>query len=101
MQVRRGHLTIARRRIGGADLACLFIRPRPGSDVASVGVVSGTGAPGMRLTGRLRYFLSGVAYPDLAVIGPEMLAEGVVGVRVAGFFGQDWSVEAGDIAWRE
>ena len=86
--------------IDGTDLACLFIRPRPGSDIASVGVVTGTGGPGMRLTGRLRYFLSGVAYPDLIVIGPEMLATGSAGVRVAGFFGQDWSVENGDLAWR-
>jgi hypothetical protein len=101
VEVRRGHLSIADRRIDGSDLACLFLRPRPGSDVASVGVVTGTGAPGMRLTGRLRYFLSGVAYPDLIVIGPEMLAAGSAGVRVAGFFGQDWSVEEGDLAWRD
>lgn len=55
----------------------------------------------MRLTDRLAYFVSGVAYPDCIVIGPEMLIEGSRGVRVAGFFGLDWSVTSGEFAWRE
>ncbi|MHC4081876.1 MAG: carboxylesterase family protein [Planctomycetota bacterium] len=100
VQVRRGLIRIGQRQIGGDDLACLFIRPRPGSDFACVGAVSGSGLAGMRLTDRLPYFVSGVAYPDCTVIGPEMLSEGSAGVRVAGFFGLDWSVETGDFAWR-
>jgi poly(3-hydroxybutyrate) depolymerase len=100
VQVGRGSIRIGPRRIGGDDLACLFIRPRPGSDTACVGAVSGSGLVGMRLTDRLPYFVSGVAYPDCTVIGPEMLSEGSAGVRVAGFFGLDWSVETGDFAWR-
>jgi poly(3-hydroxybutyrate) depolymerase len=100
VSVRRGEVRIGDRALHRDDLACLFIRPRPGSDVASVGVVSGSGPAGMRLTDRLPYFVSGVAYPDCTVIGPEMLAEGSAGVRAAGFFGLDWSVEAGDFAWR-
>jgi hypothetical protein len=100
MQVRRGSIRIGERRIDRGDLACLFIRPRPGSDTACVGAVSGSGLGGMRLTDRLPYFVSGVAYPDCTVIGPEMLSDGSAGVRVAGFFGLDWSVETGDFAWR-
>jgi hypothetical protein len=100
VQVRRGSIGIGARRIDRDDLACLFIRPRPGSDTASVGVVCGSGPAGMRLTDRLPYFVSGVAYPDCTVIGPEMLSEGSTGVLAAGFFGLDWSVDAGDFAWR-
>ncbi|MHC5024122.1 MAG: carboxylesterase family protein [Planctomycetota bacterium] len=101
VQVTRGRAEIGGRSIAGDDLACLFLRPRPGSDVACVGVVSGTGLVGMRLADRLPYFVSGVAYPDCTIIDPSMLTGGAAGVRVAGFFGNDWSVEAGDFAWRE
>jgi len=101
VQVRAGFVTIGDRKIEGDDLACLAIRPRPGSDRALVGVVGGTGAAGMRLTDRLPYFVSGVAYPDCIVMGPDILTEGVDGVRVAGFFGIDWGVESGEFAWRD
>jgi hypothetical protein len=100
VQVRRGSIRIGEKTVDGDDLACLFIRPRPESDIACVGAVSGAGLAGMRLTDRLPYFVSGVAYPDCTVIGPEMLSAGSAGVRVAGFFGLDWSVETGDFAWR-
>ena len=86
-------------RIAGDDLACLFIQPRSGSDLALVGVIGGTGIRGMRLTDRLPYFQSGVAYPDCIVLGSDVLARGIDGVRVAGFFGGDWSVTRGDFAW--
>ena len=36
MQVRRGQVKFGPRTVSGDDLACLFIRPRPGSDGASV-----------------------------------------------------------------
>lgn len=99
VQVRRNEVRIGERALSGNDLACLFLRPRPGSSTACVAVVSGTGVAGMKLTDRLNYFLSGVEYPDCTVIGPEMLREGVKGVRAAGFFGNDWSVDQGDFAW--
>ena len=68
----------------------------PGSDLASVGVVSGTGLNGMRLIDRWPYFMSGVAYPDLVVTSSETLTKGNAGIRFAGFFGPDWSMESGD-----
>ncbi len=85
----------------GDGLGCLFIRPRPGSDTACVGVVSGSGVAGMRLTDRLPYFVSCVAYPDCVVLGADVLTHGSAGVQAAGFFGVDWSVEAGEFGWGE
>jgi hypothetical protein len=87
-------------RLTGSDLGCLFLRPRPGSARASVGVVGGTGVVGVRVTDRLPYFVSGVGYPDLLVLGPDALERGTEGVRVAGFFGNDWSVARGEFVWR-
>ncbi len=96
VQVQRGCIRIGDREQTGDDLACLFLRPRPGSDRACVGVVTGSGLAGMRLTDRLPHFVSGVAYPDCIVMGPEVLTKGAAGVRVAGFFGLDWGVTSGE-----
>lgn len=101
VQVSRTGVKIGARAISGDDLACLFVRPRPGSQIASVAVVSGTGLPGARLTERVPYFLAGVAFPDCTVFGADTLRDEAKGVRAAGFFGNDWSVEKGDFAWRE
>lgn len=101
VQVRRGAVRIGDREQRGENLACLFCRPRPGSDIASVAVISGSGIIGLKLTDRVPYFMAGVAYPDCTVFGPETLSNGYEGVRVAGYFGNDWSVEKGEFAWRE
>ncbi len=100
VQVQRGSVRIGEREVMGGNLACLFIRPRPNSDTACVGVVSGTGIVGMKLTDRLPYFLSGVGFPDCIVLGSETLSQGSAGIRVAGYFGLDWSVTTGEFAWR-
>jgi hypothetical protein len=100
VQVRRGAVRIGEREEKGDGLGCLFLRPRPGSDRALVGVVSGSGLTGMRLTDRLSYFISGVGYPDCLVLGPEVLAGGNDGVHAAGFFGNDWGVKSGEWVWK-
>jgi poly(3-hydroxybutyrate) depolymerase len=100
VQVKRGSVTIDDRKEAGEDLACLFVRPRPGSHTASVGVVGGTGLSGMRLTDRMPYFVSGVAYPDCIVVDAQSLTKGINGVRVAGFFGNNWRVPEGDFVWK-
>jgi pimeloyl-ACP methyl ester carboxylesterase len=100
VQVKRGEVQVGDKKETGDDLATLFVRPRPGSNKASVGVISGTGLPGMRLTERMPYFVSGVAYPDCMILGPDALTKGVEGVRMAGFFGNDWSVTAGEFVWK-
>ena len=99
VQVRRGGVTIGDKKLPGDDAACFFLRPRPGSEVASVGVVAGSGLVGMKLTDRVSYFVSGVGMPDCLVLGPEMLTEGPAGVRAAGYFGTDWTVESGEFVW--
>ncbi|MBM3213395.1 alpha/beta hydrolase [Candidatus Poribacteria bacterium] len=101
VRVTRGSVAIGDRAVQGDDLACLFVYPRADSDTASVGVVSGTGIVGSRLTDRLPYFLSGVGYADVTVMGSETLTEPTAGVRVTGFFGNDWSVERGEFVWRD
>jgi pimeloyl-ACP methyl ester carboxylesterase len=99
VQVYRGGVDVGERKLAGEDLACLFLRPRPGSERACVGVVSGSGLVGLRLTDRLPYFVSGVAYPDCLILTPMVLSRGSEGVRLAGFFGANWSVASGEWVW--
>jgi pimeloyl-ACP methyl ester carboxylesterase len=99
VQVMRGKVRIDDREEKGNDLACLLIRPRPGSDLASVGVVAGTGLIGMRLTDRLPVFSSGIAWPDCVVLSPDCLKRSGAGIRAAGFFGLDWTVKGGEFAF--
>jgi len=100
VQVRRGRVTVGDRAAMGDDLACLFVRPRPGSDHALVAAVAGSGLPGLRLTERLPYFQSGVGYPDCLVLGADSLTRGSEGVRAVGFFGIDWGIASGEFVWR-
>lgn len=101
VQVRRGAVHVGARAELGDDLGCLFVYPRRGSNHAVIGVVSGTGLVGMHCTNRLRYFVSGVAYPDLVIFDAGVLRDGERAVRAAGFFGLDWQIESGEIVWRD
>jgi hypothetical protein len=40
--------------------------------------------------------MSGVGLPDWCIIGPEVLKQGVRGVRAAGYFANDWSISSTD-----
>ncbi|MHB8077729.1 MAG: prolyl oligopeptidase family serine peptidase [Candidatus Krumholzibacteriia bacterium] len=101
VQVGRGAVRIGGRRLAGHDLACLFVRPRPGSSVACVAVVAGTGPAGRRLTDTLPYLQAGFSLPDCCVLSPRILSDGGLGIRAAGFFGDDWSVGKGEFLWQE
>ena len=101
VQITRDGVRIGDRGIISDDLACLLVYPRPDSDAALVGVVAGTGLTGMRVTDRLPYFVSGVAYPDCIVIDADALETGTAGVHAAGFFGNDWTIGQGEFAFRD
>ena len=99
VQVHRGQLRIGNRDWTGEDMGCLFLQPHPRDPEALVGVVAGSGKPGMRVMERMPYFISGAGFPDCLVVGAELPAKGVNGLRAAGFFGPDWQVETGDFVW--
>jgi hypothetical protein len=101
VQLRGDGVWIERRPELGEVLACVFVRPRRGSDTAVVGVVGGNDIAGMRATDRLPYFVNGTAFPDLLLFGANSLTEGNADVRAAGFFGRVWTVDPGEIVWRD
>jgi len=101
VQAHRGRLRVGDRELAGEDLGCLFLQPHPRDENALVGVVGGSGMAGMRVTERMPYFTSGSGFPDCLIIGAELPAKGINGVRGAGFFGQDWQVGTGEFVWGE
>jgi pimeloyl-ACP methyl ester carboxylesterase len=100
LRVDRRGITIGERRVDGPDLALLAVYPRRGSDVASVGIIAGTGLEGCRTTDRLPIFVSGVGIPDWVVISSGMFTEGIRGIPAAGFFDHAWRVDEDPSAWR-
>jgi pimeloyl-ACP methyl ester carboxylesterase len=102
IQVRRGAIEVGDKRIEADNLACIMIRPRPGpaNSMASVGVIAGTSINGLQLTMRLPVFVSGVAYPDLMIWSTDALEKGTDAILCTGFFGNDFSLEHGDFAWK-
>jgi hypothetical protein len=101
VQVRSDGVWIERRPEQGESLACVFVRPRRGSDTAVVGVVGGSDVAGMRSTDRLPYFVNGASFPDLLLFSSKSLSEGNSDVRAAGYFGRVWTVDPGEIVWRD
>lgn len=101
VRVDRTGVSIGEKRIVGDDLAVLMVRPIEGDPTGAVAVVAGTGEVGTRLVRTMPYWVSGIGYPDLIVFGADMLDGNPHGVRAAGFFGNDWTIENGEIEYPE
>jgi dienelactone hydrolase len=94
--VSEGRALLGNKVFKGRDYACFMVRPKKGSLNASVGIVSGTGVEGMRLTYVMPYLQPGFSLPDVTVFNSAILSKGYGGVEMAGFFGTDWSVKEGE-----
>jgi hypothetical protein len=98
-------IQVTNNRLTAADLDCkdesliaLFIRPRTGSDDNLIATIGGTDLTAMRATTRLPIFSSGTGFPDALIVSPDYLSKGTQAVRLAGYFGSDWSIAGGDWA---
>lgn len=97
--VRRGAVTLGARTFVGDDAVCAFVRPRSDSSLAQIAVIAPTGPAGEIVANNLPVLAPMLGFPDAVVIGSEGLTSGLAGVRAAGFFGRDWSVERGEFAF--
>jgi poly(3-hydroxybutyrate) depolymerase len=100
IQVAGGELRVGDRSLNSDGLVCLAIRPRPGSNRASVGIVAATGAAGMRLSTQIACFQSRVAFPDWTVFASPPQLPGHPVVIGTGYFGANWGLETGESAWK-
>ncbi len=93
IQVTRDRITLGSETFRGGDLAAYFVWPRADSEIASVGVVTGTGLQGLFATESNQYFAGGSGFPDYMIFSLEMLKSGAGGVKAAGFFDNSWGVQ--------
>jgi hypothetical protein len=93
IQITNGKVVAGSKTFTGNDLAAYFVWPRKDSPVASIAVVSGSGLTGMKATNANQYFSGGSGFPDFMIFSNEMLRSGVEGVKMAGFYGNDWSLQ--------
>jgi len=99
IQMRRGQVKVGGRELTGDSYGGLVLRPRQDSNLACVAAIGGSGLVGMRQTDAVPYLTPMIGFPDFMVLGPNAAAQGVDAVRVAGFFGLDWGLATGDVAW--
>jgi poly(3-hydroxybutyrate) depolymerase len=100
VQVGKEKITVGGKDYTGDDLSCLMIRPRSDSDVASVGVVSGTGLRGMKQANFAPYHHPYVGLPDIVIYNSDILLSDNDGIRFIGYFGKDWSIQTGEFIQR-
>jgi len=93
IQVKRNELSFGGQVFRGDDLAAYFIRPLP-DGVTSVAVITGTGLKGMAAANANQYFAGGSGFPDYMIFRLQMLQTGAAGMLKAGFFDNDWQLNA-------
>ena len=91
-------MKVGDRQLSG-DYGAYFIYPRRDSELASVGVVTASGSKGMKAAHANWYLTNGSTFPDVLVFHPDFVRDGIAGVELSGFFGNDWSVKNGDFVW--
>jgi pimeloyl-ACP methyl ester carboxylesterase len=96
INVDRDRVVLGGKAVKRPDICCIFVRPRSGSDVASVGVVSGTGIEGLKLSHTVMYLEPGLGLPDCTVFTSDVQTKGDAGIILTGFFGPDWTMESGE-----
>lgn len=96
VQIDNKKIKVGDKEYKGKDLACLMIRPRKDSEFASVGIIAGTGIDGMKLANLAQFSHPYVSFPDIVVYNSGVLNSDEEGVKFAGYFGNDWSLEKGD-----
>jgi len=99
IQVEDGLVQIGNKKLQGNQWGLYFTVPRADSDIASIGVVSATGATGMKAAYMNHYLVNGTTFPDVLLFDDSVLSDGDAKVKCAGFFGNDWSIEKGDFKW--
>jgi len=92
-QISEHSLKIGQKGLMDSSPAVLNVRPRHGSEQASVAMVAAGSEPGRRLLRTRPYLRLGVAYPDLVV----MKSDG--SVMAAGFYENDWRHDEEWISW--
>jgi hypothetical protein len=97
IQVERNGITAGNKKWSGDDLSAFFEWPILSSPYASVAVISGTGISGMKAAYANQYFAGASGFPDFMIYQSTMLQSGINGVKLAGFFDNDWKLSDAEL----
>jgi pimeloyl-ACP methyl ester carboxylesterase len=100
IQVLRGRIRVGETTLTGEDLGAYFTWPIAHSMQNSVGVVGGSGIRGMNATLANQYFAGGSGFPDFMIFSLDMLSKGAEGLKMAGYFDNDWKLDKGEMISR-
>ncbi|WP_339708954.1 prolyl oligopeptidase family serine peptidase [uncultured Kriegella sp.] len=101
VQVVNGAIDFGKTKVKGDQWGLYFVFPREDSTKASIGVVTASGVKGMKAAYANHYLVNGTTFPDFMLFDQSVLPNGIGGVKSAGFFGNDWSIENGDFEWKQ
>lgn len=96
IQISRGSITAGEQQWKGDDLAAYLVWPIRSSSITSVAVIGGTGLKGMNASNANQYFAGASGFPDFMIFGLDMLKNGSSGVKMAGFFDNNWQLKGSD-----
>lgn len=98
IRVTKDKIVFGDKTMSGSNLGTYFIYPRADSQTASVGVVAGTGNEGMKALYPNDYFSGITGFPDLMIFDVDWIKDNPEGIKVSGFFGNEWGIASGDFA---
>ena len=96
IQVERNKITVGSKSWQGDDLGAYFVWPLRNSSIASVGVITGTGIKGMQAANANQYFAGASGFPDFMIYSLQMVQSGSTGLKMVGFFDNDWKLSAAE-----
>ena len=92
IQVSKNEIKAGSNIYSGNDLGTYFVYPHPANDSALVGVVAGTGIPGMLSTSPNNYISGITGFPDLMIFRADVLRNGLEAIEISGFFNNNWTL---------
>jgi hypothetical protein len=100
VRVKAGHMLLGNKDLGDS-LAAMFVYPNPLNHGRLVLVRMGTDSDNVRLSPFWGVASSGAGIPDFLIFDRSVRRAGWAGVRAAGFFDPDWSIDPGSMYLQE
>jgi len=101
IRIEADQMVVGEDTFAGNDIGGYFIYPRKNDPKASVGVIAGTGLPGMISVTSNRYFVSGSGFPDFLIYRSSMMKNGIDNLISCGYFDNNWSLNPKNFAIRK
>lgn len=97
IQVERNKITAGSKVWTGDHFGAYFTWPIRNSNIASVAVISGSGIKGMQAANANQYFAGASGFPDFMIFDLEMLQTAAYGVKLAGFYDNNWKLDEANL----